>query len=369
MEISIHQKPEQENTWVLTGDFTFKTVALVFKTLQKQINALTGGMFQLDLSGVTSIDTAGVASLIEIARQANHRKIVFQVIGIHDALKKTFSMLPWKEIPKESLRDSGNFFSRIGEASYAAFGFLLHVAILVSDIFYWSVIGPLKKKAPKWQSILEQANYIGAEAVGIVGLTSFLVGMTLALLSSYQLRQFGADIFVANLIGVAMAREMGPLIAAIIVAGRSGAAIAAEIATMMVTEEIDALKTMGINPTRFIITPKLYAITFTQPLLTVISDLLGIFGGFVVGVVVLQLSPVAFINQLLKTLFIRDIITGLIKSVAFAWIIAIVGTYKGFQVQGGAKGVGLVTTSSVVICLFLIIMADAVFSILFMYID
>lgn len=357
---------EDKNTIFVQGSLSYRNVSRLFKTLRQAV-ASTPGTVQVNLAGVTSIDSAAVACFIEANRQAKARGSVLELQGYNAQLERTLTILPWKETPPKPAAIKSGLLERIGAAGYDASGVLLNVFILISDIFYWAVIAPFRRKFPNVKTVIEQSIYIGADAVAIVGLTSFLVGMTLALLSSYQLRQFGADIFVANLVGVAMAREMGPLIAAIIVAGRSGAAIAAEIATMVVTEEIDALKTMGLNPMRFVVIPKVWAIAITQPLLTVMSDLFGIIGGFLVGVLILDLSPMTFINQLLKTLFVFDIVTGLIKSIAFAWIIVIVGTYKGFNVEGGAKGVGLVTTSSVVICLFAIIVTDAFFSLLFTF--
>lgn len=365
MEIRQGQDPDKHVIFV-SGALSYRNVGRLFKTL-KQAVAATPGKIQVDLAEVTAMDSAAVACMVEANRLAKAKGAVLELRGVHAQLERTFSILPWKEVPPNPPSPKSGWLERIGGAGYDAFGLLLNVLILVSDIFYWAVVAPFRRKLPNFAAVMEQGIYMGADAVAIVGLTSFLVGMTLALLSSYQLRQFGADIFVANLVGVAMAREMGPLIAAIIVAGRSGAAIAAEIATMVVTEEVDALKTMGVNPMRFVVIPKVWAITITQPLLTVMSDLLGIFGGFMVGVLILDLSPMTFINQLLKTLFVFDIVTGLIKSIAFAWIIVIVGTYKGFHVEGGAKGVGLATTSSVVICLFTIIITDAFFSLLFTF--
>jgi len=189
----------------------------------------------------------------------------------------------------------------------------------------------------------------------------------MALMSAYQLKQFGANIFIANLVGVSMTRELGPLMTAIIVAGRSGSSIAAEISTMTVTEEVDALKTMGIRPLSYLVIPKVYAITIAQPLLTVLADFLGILGGFLVAIIYLDLSAVAFIQQLLQSMVLKDIWTGLVKSVVFAWMIVVVACYKGFIVKGGAEGVGRVTTSSVVTSIFLVIVADCFFSVLFYF--
>ncbi|HET6344575.1 MAG TPA: ABC transporter permease, partial [Myxococcota bacterium] len=185
--------------------------------------------------------------------------------------------------------------------------------------------------------------------------------------SAAQLRQFGANLFVADLIGVSITRELGPLITAIVVAGRSGSAIAAEIATMVITEEIDALKTMGLNVTRFIIVPKVVAISITQPILTVMANALAIFGGFLVAIFYLDVSPVAFLGRLQTALFVKDVLTGLFKSLLFANLIVTIGALCGLRTTGGADAVGRSTTTSVVAGIFAIIVADAACSLIFYF--
>ena len=210
-------------------------------------------------------------------------------------------------------------------------------------------------------------NYMGSQALGVVGLMSFLIGGVMALQGAAQLRQFGASIFIADLVGVSLTRELGPLITAIMVAGRSGSAVAAEIGTMVITEEIDALRTMGLNPTRFLIVPKTMSITVTQPLLTMFANVIAIFGGFLVAVFYLDIGPAAFFNRLREAVFLKDIITGLVKSVVFANIIVSIGALCGLRTGGGADAVGRSTTSSVVAGIFTVIVADAAFSLLFYF--
>jgi phospholipid/cholesterol/gamma-HCH transport system permease protein len=191
----------------------------------------------------------------------------------------------------------------------------------------------------------------------------------MALQSAAQLRQFGANIFVVDLIGISMTRELGPLMAAIVVAGRSGSAVAAEIGTMVITEEVDALKTMGLHPTRFIIVPKVIAITLTQPLVTMLANVAGIFGGFLVGVTYLEIGPSAFMNRLFASLYVKDLLTGLIKSILFAQLIVTIGALCGLRTKGGADAVGRSTTTSVVAGIFAVITADAVASLVFYFGD
>ncbi|HCN19559.1 MAG TPA: hypothetical protein DIS73_04650 [Planctomycetia bacterium] len=209
----------------------------------------------------------------------------------------------------------------------------------------------------------------GIEAIPIILLISFLVGFIMAFQAAVQLRQFGADIFVANLVGLSVVRELGPLMTAIIVAGRSGAAFAAEIGTMKVSEEIDALKSMGLDPTRFLIIPKIIATVVTVPTLTLVSDLVGIFGGLVVAVTFLDITPWGYILQTQRALDIFDVFSGYLKSIVFALLIAGIGCMRGLQVEGGAQEVGRLTTSAVVSGIFLIIVYDALFTLMFNYVE
>ena len=233
---------------------------------------------------------------------------------------------------------------------------------LLADTAYWALIAPLRRRLPPPGATSAQAVRIGVDALPIVGLIGFLLGLIMAFQAAFQLRQFGANIFVANLVGVAMVRELGPLMSAIVVAGRSGSAVAAELGTMVVGEEIDALRTMGINEIQYLVVPRVYAITFTQPAVTLFSMVVGIIGGFLIAVLYLDLSAAAYLQQTLSALSLNDLITGLSKSVVFAWIIVLIGCHTGLRISGGAEGVGRATTTSVVASIFFIIVADSVFT-------
>ena len=191
------------------------------------------------------------------------------------------------------------------------------------------------------------------------------MGLTGAFQAAYQLRQFGGEVFVAAATAVGMVREMGPLMTAILVAGRSGSSIAAEIGTMQISEEVDALTVMGIDPIGYLAVPRLLAITLTMPLLTALADALGILGGFLVGVGYLDLAWNSYLQATVDSLVAWDVVSGLIKSMAFAFGIGLIGLYYGFSVRGGAGEVGRTTTASVVASIFYIIVADCIFSVLF----
>jgi phospholipid/cholesterol/gamma-HCH transport system permease protein len=208
---------------------------------------------------------------------------------------------------------------------------------------------------------------VGVDGFPIVALISFLMGLIMAFMSSVQLEQFGANIYVASLVSLAMTRELGPIITAIIVAGRSGSAFAAEIGTMKISEEVDALFTMGFNPVLFLVLPKLVAAVIMVPILTLFSDLFAIVGGLIVGISMLDLTVNSYVAQTIKTLKLFDVFWGVLKSAVFAVLITWIGCLRGFQVSGGAAGVGQATTSAVVSSIFLIILTDSIFSVLLRY--
>ena len=201
-----------------------------------------------------------------------------------------------------------------------------------------------------------------------MALIGALVGLIIAFMSFLQLKMVGANIYVPALVSFAMIKELGPLMTAILVAGRSGSAFAAEIGTMMVNEEVDALQTMGFDPVRFLAVPKILATIIVVPILTVYTDFFGILGGMIIGVTSLDLTMKTYITQSMKTIKVFDIVTSLIKSGVFAALIAAIGCQKGFQVRSGAQDVGKFTTSAVVTAIFMIVVADSIFAIMFYYI-
>ena len=221
----------------------------------------------------------------------------------------------------------------------------------------------------RWRPILYNIRSAGFDALPIVGLLSFLLGIVVAYQGANQLRQYGANIFVADLIGLSMLREFAPLITAIIVAGRSGSAYAAQIGTMAVTEEIDAMRTIGIPPLDMLVLPKVLALLVALPLLTIFADLLGVLGGMLMARVQLAVGAAEFLDRFVKTVSVTDLMLGIGKAPVFAAIIVTIGCFQGFRTRGGADSVGRQTTRSVVHAIFLVIVADALFSVAFSALD
>jgi phospholipid/cholesterol/gamma-HCH transport system permease protein len=258
----------------------------------------------------------------------------------------------------------------VGAVGRVALNYLFavtRVCVLVVETAYWGVLGPLRGKGLRFRATVALYVEYGVNSLPIVALICFLIGAIMAMQASYQLAKFGATQYIANLVGVAALRELAPLMTAIIVTGRSGSAITAELGTMKVNEEIDALQVMGLNPTRFLVVPKFIAMIAALPCLTLLAMLIMILGGLALAVTTLHMDPYAYLKQTASAMEFKDFSTGLIKSFFFAVVISLVGVYRGFEVEGGAEGVGLKTTSSVVTSIFFIIMVDLIFTTLFFF--
>jgi phospholipid/cholesterol/gamma-HCH transport system permease protein len=253
---------------------------------------------------------------------------------------------------------------QVGEATEAYFAAVVAGLDFLGELITAALHAVRNPRTLNLRDVTFTMERAGADALPIVLLINFLIGFVMAYQSAIQLRQFGANIFVADLVGIAMTRELGPLMTAIIVCGRSGAAFAAELGTMKVSEEVDALRTLGVVPLRFLVLPRICGLALVAPLLTLLADGVGIAGGLLVAVTRLELTPAAFMNELRQSLQLSDIASGLAKSVVFAFAIALIACQQGLATSGGAEGVGRRTTGAVVSILFVLILIDAVFTVL-----
>jgi phospholipid/cholesterol/gamma-HCH transport system permease protein len=260
-----------------------------------------------------------------------------------------------------------NIFGFLGRKTFFLLKNINIASRLINNTFYWTFAAPFRGKRIRFGAAISEMVKTGYNSVPIVATISLFVGIILALQSAYQLKKVGALIYVANLVGVSLTRELSPIITAIIVSGRSGSAFAAEIGSMKAAEEVDALISMGINPVRFLVTPKLIAMIIMVPALTIISDLIGILGGFLLSITALGMHPYNYFHQTANAILVKDVMTGLVKAAAFGIVITIVGAYQGFKVEGGAEEVGKRTTASVVTSIFLVIVFDLFFTTLFFY--
>ncbi len=246
--------------------------------------------------------------------------------------------------------------------------FLRHITSIsyfFKETLKWAVVKPFQGKPLRMRAAIAQMDEVGVKSIPIVFLVSFVIGIILVLQTAYQLEKFGAVTYAASLASVALTREMAPLLTAIVLAGRVSAAFTAELGTMLVTEEILALEVMAISPIAYLVVPRFIAMIVMLPCLTVLADLIGMIGGYVVGTGAIGIRSAAYIQNTVDALLMKDILSGLIKSFVFAIIIAMVGCYMAFVVRGGAEGVGRSTMISVVTSLISIILADCLFTAIF----
>ena len=259
------------------------------------------------------------------------------------------------------------FFGKIGSSVEGSLAYVGALTSLAGRAAYFTFIGPFQGKPLRFRRAVSQAMEAGVRALPILSLITFFIGLILALQAAYELRRFGAISFVASAVALSMTRELGPLITAVIVIGRSGSAFAAELGTMKVSEEIDALETMAINPVSFLVAPKFVAMILMLPCLTIWANFMGILGGSLFGVAQADFTFWRYIIASLDALFMRDVVTGLIKSFMFGVTITAVGCLEGLNTTGGAEQVGRSTTRAVVMSIFLVILVDLVFTMLFYF--
>ncbi len=341
----------------------------LIQSLETEFNPPSGTLVIADMERVTYMDDFGALLLLQIKKKAVARKGGFRITGAGDEIKETLLLLDFESLGNavEIKAPRQPVLVRLGEAAMNVFSEFKNMLSFLGSICIALCHVALHPGSLRTGDLFLYMQRTGVDALPIVALISFLLGLIMAFMSSAQLQQFGANIYVASLVSLAMTRELGPIMTAIIVAGRSGSAFAAEIGSMKVSEEIDALTTMGFEPVRFLAIPKILAAAVMVPLLTLFSDLFAIAGGMIVGVFMLDLTGIAYINQTIDTLTLFDVFWGVGKSLVFAFLIAWTGCLKGFQVRGGATSVGEATTSAVVTAIFLIIVADSLFAVILRY--
>ena len=252
------------------------------------------------------------------------------------------------------------FFENIGIKVKGWFDVFVEFIRLFSETMYWIIVGPFRGKPVDSKAVFEQMVFMGVQSIIIVFFVTLFTGVVLAMQSAYQLSKMGAVMYVASLVTISMCRELGPVLTALVVAGRIGSAITAEIGSMKVNEQIEALDTMGVNPVRYLVVPKFISLLVMLPCLSVIGDIAGMIGGYLIGVFNLKIGSDLYIQTAFKYLTLKDIYTGFSKAFVFAIIISLVGAYQGFKTKGGAVGVGKYTTISVVVSFIMIIVADCI---------
>jgi phospholipid/cholesterol/gamma-HCH transport system permease protein len=323
------------------------------------------GQWLIDAQAVNAMDTSGAWLLHRLRRALESGGCLVEITGLRPEFEALLRLVSTRTAQTAITPPPPGALARFGRNAWrgflGAFGLLSFLGASTAAL----VQALMQPKRIRWRSILHNLQTAGVAALPITGLLSFLLGIVIAYQGAEQLSRVGANIYIADLVGLSMLRELSPLITAIIIAGRSGSAYAAQIGTMKVTEEIDALRTIGIGPFDLLVLPKVLALTIALPLLTVFTDFTGVIGGMVMARAQLGVGFTTFLDRLQEAVSLTSFLIGVGKAPVFAVIIALVGCYQGFQVNGSAESVGQQTTSSVVQSIFLVILVDALFSIAF----
>ena len=322
---------------------------------------------ELNLGSISALDTAG-AWLIHRTLEA--LKTSGRNVSLSGADDKTKKLLELVETRSQSTTEPPRpylpgFLENVGRKTAGQLQQLYEFLVFAGRLAAIAIRSLMSPWHIRWPLVVKELQNAGVNALPIVGLLAFLIGIVIAYQGGVVLRDYGANIYVADIVGLSMVRELAPLITAIIVAGRTGSAYTAQIGTMMVTEEVDALRSIGIAPIEMLVLPKLIALVVALPLLTVFADVMGLFGGMLMAAGMLDLNSSTFIERLTAALSLDSYLSGIGKAPVFALIIAAVGCFQGFRVHGSAESVGRQTTVSVVQSIFLVIIVDAVFSIAF----
>ena len=351
----------------LGGALSIEDAPALWKRVSSFLERSVGlGPVELDFSAVDGIDGACIALLVHLRSELAARRVRCEFSGGSPSVRRMLDLYGGRRRPRaRRLRRPKSAVAQVGQATIDVFAEVVAMLDFLGQLVEaaWAALrNPRRLNYRDAALTMERA---GADAAPIVMLINFLVGFVMAYQSALQLRQFGADIYVADLVGVAMTRELAPLMTAIIVCGRTGAAFAAELGTMKVSEEIDALRTLGLRPLQYLVMPRVLGVVLVAPFLTFLADAVGIAGGLLVGHFWLDVTPQAYWIETLHAVKAWDVWSGALKSVAFATAIALIACQQGLATTGGAEGVGRRTTSAVVSILFALILLDAIFTLIF----
>lgn len=351
---------------VLTGSVTIYTVTAFNNVLAELPD---GRAVEIDLSGVSRLDTAGAWMLITLRRRV---EAAGQTLEIDGATAKAQSLMSSIEnaMPKVEMQPRRrwsltNMLENVGKGVAADVEFLLALTGYLGIFLARLARALFHPREFRFTSLVHHCEEVGLKAVPIVALMAFLIGVVLAFQGSTQLRQFGAEVFVVDLIAISVLRELGILLTAIIVAGRTASAFTAAIGSMKMREEIDAMRTLGLDPAMVLFVPRILALLLMLPILGLIADLAGLFGGALMAWIDLGISPAMFRTRLVDGTDVSHAVVGLVKAPFFALIIGVVGCHAGMQVKSNAESLGRMTSNAVVTAIFAVIVADALFSIFF----
>jgi len=360
-----HPSPDGALVLSLTGALDASSTGQAWRNAVHLIDVHQPRRLIVDASQLTYCDGAGVALLLELRRHQQSRRLTYEIQALDPAYQALLELYGrWEAQRPEPLAPAESPIEQIGRATAGIWHDVVVLIAFVGQLFLALTRAIRQPGLVRWRDAFVTAELAGVNAVPIISLLGFLLGLIMAFQSAIPMRQFGADIYVANLIGLSMLRELGPLLTAIILAGRSGSAFAAELGTMKVSEEIDALTTMGLEPVGFLVVPRVIAAVAMTPLLSVFAGLLGLIGGAVV-MRSLGFPLVTYIIQVKSAVTVGDLLGGLGKSFVFGIVVAAIGCLRGLQTKSGAGAVGESTTRAVVSGLVLITIVDGIFAVIF----
>jgi phospholipid/cholesterol/gamma-HCH transport system permease protein len=351
----------------LSGRLTFDETQALWNALRPEVErAQRGAALNFDLAGVKHVDGGAMAVLAHLRTELQQSGVRSEFVRAPQRIQEIVHMYRGDvRVGRARRRRPRGMLDQLGAATAEIVIEAQQVLAFLGQMLLSAIAVIRRPRTGNWRDVAPTMERTGADAVPIVLLINFLVGIVIAFQSAMQLKRFGATNFLAALVGLSVTRELGPLMTAIVMCGRSGAAFAAELGSMRVNEEIDALRTMGLGQMRYLVLPRVVALMLVMPLLTLAADVVGITGGMAVGVLSLDLSASGFLNATQEALLMSDVVFGLIKSVVFALAMGLVACQQGLATTGGAEGVGRRTTSAVVTTLFMLILLDAVFAVLF----
>ena len=353
-------------TLIMTGRWDSDTTGKWWQRGQQILEQGKPSRLVIDASGVSYCDGAGVAFLIDLQQLQIRIGGDAAIQGLPEEVRRLLDIYGHISIERSPgrRREPLSIIEQVGKAAVELWRDLQALLTFIGELALTLLRAARHPRLVRWHDALLVAEQSGVDALPIIALIGVLLGLILAFQSAIPMRRFGADIFVADLLGIAMLREMGPLITAIILAGRSGSAFAAELGTMKVREEIDALRTMGLEPVRFLVVPRVIAAVAMTPVLTVFANLFGLMGGAIV-MRSLGYPLVTYVNQVLSAVTVGDLMGGLLKSFVYGIVVAAVGCLRGLETRTGASAVGQSTTSAVVSGIVLIAIVDGLFAVVF----
>jgi len=348
------------------GELTLYTIAKIEKELQ-QIKKYAFKEIILDGTDIQYLDTAGALFLYELEKKFTTQQIDVSIVLSDERQKSTLSLVVKNMSASHDfkVKREKSFLEKTGELFYNYYIGLISFLQFFGELFASNISYLTSWKNIRFKEIAFEINESAVKALGIIALTSFLIGLVVAYQSAYQLKLYGANIFIVDMLGLSIFRELAPLITAIVIAGRSGSAFAAQIGAMKITQELDAMKTMGFEPFAFLVLPRIIALVITMPILIFVADIMAIFGGMIVSHLDLNIAPSLFIDRFSEVIAAKHFYVGIVKGPFFAFLIASIGIYRGLMVKNDTQSIGFNTTKSVVESIFAVIVCDAVFSIAF----